>query len=110
MKKVNINIWDDFYDDGYVPAGKTQQTYAYVEEREEDFSEDLQDEIMKFFFEQIKSSKHLEGVTVKYQGRINFDNITHKKLWGLMKELEGKRITYKTSEGEELEFSIYSES
>ncbi len=61
MKKVNINIWDDFYDDGYVPAGKTQQTYVYVEEREYDFSEDLQDEIMKFFYEQIKSSKHLEG-------------------------------------------------
>lgn len=30
-EKIAVNIWDDYYDDGYVPAGKVQETYAYVE-------------------------------------------------------------------------------
>ncbi len=29
--EVDINIWDDYYEDGYVPEGKTQKTYMYVE-------------------------------------------------------------------------------
>ena len=28
---IGINIWDDYYDDGYVPNGEIQETYAYVE-------------------------------------------------------------------------------
>ena len=31
MEKISINIWDDYCDDGYVPEGKTQDTYAYIE-------------------------------------------------------------------------------
>ena len=29
---ICINIWDDFYEDGYVPEGEIQETYGYVEE------------------------------------------------------------------------------
>lgn len=35
MKKLEyipINIWDDFYDDGYVPEGEKLETYIYVED------------------------------------------------------------------------------
>lgn len=28
---ININIWDDYHDDGYTPVGETQETYAYIE-------------------------------------------------------------------------------
>jgi hypothetical protein len=28
---ISINIWDDYYSDGYVPEGAVQETYAYVE-------------------------------------------------------------------------------
>lgn len=28
---ISINIWDDYFDDGYVPEGEIQETYAYVE-------------------------------------------------------------------------------
>ena len=30
-EKISVNIWDDYYDDGYVPEGKIQETYAYLE-------------------------------------------------------------------------------
>lgn len=26
IKKIPINIWDDYYEDGYVPKGKIQKT------------------------------------------------------------------------------------
>lgn len=29
---IHINIWDDYHDDGFVPAGEIQETYAYVED------------------------------------------------------------------------------
>lgn len=32
LNKININIWDDFYDDGYVPEGEFQETFAYVDD------------------------------------------------------------------------------
>lgn len=28
---IGINIWDDYFEDGYVPEGEIQKTYAYVE-------------------------------------------------------------------------------
>jgi hypothetical protein len=28
---IQVNIWDDYYDDGFVPEGSIQETYAYVE-------------------------------------------------------------------------------
>ena len=31
LQTISINIWDDFYDDGFVPDGEIQSTYAYVE-------------------------------------------------------------------------------
>jgi hypothetical protein len=31
-KCISVNIWDDYYEDGYVPIGETQRTYMYIEE------------------------------------------------------------------------------
>ena len=28
---ISVNIWDDYHDDGYVPEGKIQETYADIE-------------------------------------------------------------------------------
>lgn len=30
-QRININIWDDYHEDGYVPEGEIQETYAYVD-------------------------------------------------------------------------------
>lgn len=32
MNTIIINIWDDYYDDGYVPDGEKLETYIYVED------------------------------------------------------------------------------
>jgi len=34
LDSIPINIWDDYYEDGYVPAGEVQSTYVYVESSE----------------------------------------------------------------------------
>lgn len=31
IEKIHVNIWDDYHDDGFVPEGEVQETYAYVE-------------------------------------------------------------------------------
>lgn len=28
---IHVNVWDDYHDDGFVPEGEVQDTYAYVE-------------------------------------------------------------------------------
>jgi len=28
---ISINLWDDYYEDGYIPAGERQETHMYVE-------------------------------------------------------------------------------
>ena len=42
---ININIWDDYYEDGFVPEGKNQETYAYVDNG--DLSDDDQRDVLK---------------------------------------------------------------
>jgi hypothetical protein len=34
MKTIDINIWDDYWDDGHVPLGQKQETYIYIEEND----------------------------------------------------------------------------
>lgn len=43
---VAINIWDDFHEDGYVPEGEVQETYAYIES---DMSMDIQRKVLAIF-------------------------------------------------------------
>ena len=50
---IPINIWDDFYDDGYVPQGKTQNTYIYVEEP--DIPLEKQEAILQILLEHLKT-------------------------------------------------------
>ena len=30
IKRIPINIWDDYYEDDYIPKDKKQETYIYV--------------------------------------------------------------------------------
>lgn len=48
---ISINIWDDYYDDGFVPEGETQETYAYVDNC--DLSDDDQREVLQQFQAQV---------------------------------------------------------
>jgi hypothetical protein len=56
LTNIPINFWDDFYEDGYVPEGEIQETYAYVEEYEL-LSEDEHKNILEIVFNYLKELK-----------------------------------------------------
>jgi hypothetical protein len=121
---IGINIWDDFYEDGYIPEGKIQETYLYVEEELCDQDKFLILSHIMLYIETILESKtqrelffydsalkypKLVGTENEYllfkRWEIRFKNITHQQVDNLVEELNKAEIKYK---GEQLEF--YSES
>lgn len=103
-KYISINLWDDYYDDGYVPEGKFQETYMYVEEHDY-FTEDMKIEAMGVVLEHLKTLD-LDGVEIKNCGsEINFKHLTHVRREQLVKELEVSGLTYN-----DIPIDIYSES
>lgn len=101
--RISINIWDDFWDDGYVPEGKRVETKAYVESETD---EELAGKGMKCMYDFISGLSILKGVEVKLSGdRIYFTDLTHKILDGLMEILDKEILVV---DGYELD--IYSES
>ena len=77
--KIPINIWDDFYDDGYCPEGEIVKTYAYVENYSMD--EELKERALECFYNLLKQIDFMKVVDITFCGdRINFENISHKIL------------------------------
>lgn len=106
VESINLNIWDDFYDDDYVPEGKEQKTYAYIEDS--DISEDDQEILMDAFHKYLLTNfkEELAGVTIGYGGdRIYFTHLTHNKLDSILKKLDGVELTFGG-----IPYNIYSES
>ena len=126
INKININIWDDFCDDGFAPNGEPQNTYAYVEVN--DIPDIETKKILEILLDYI-SANHLlpESVevdldfydsTTKYpilileneyflfkRWQINFKNISHKILDKLIDDLQKIELNIN-----EVKFNIYSES
>jgi hypothetical protein len=103
LKSIPINIWDDYYDDGYVPEGEIQKTYAYVEEY--DILEDVEKaEIIDILKEYIDT---IELENVKYYAGfyLNFEGLTHKLREELVEKLIIANLNWKG-----VPFEIYSES
>lgn len=123
---IPINIWDDYHEDGYVPEGEKQETYAYVEDS--DLSHELRKQALEFLMNYIKEKKLLPEVDIilsyydskkKYPGLIGtenewclferwelrFDNLTHESREKLVQTLQKEKITF-----DDNIFSIYSES
>ena len=128
ISRIPINIWDDFYDDGYVPEGQIQETYAYVEddriphEHRHDFLNSvfefmrdvlkLQEdgiEIEMFFYESSKKYPQWVGTNMEYmlfdRWEIRFKHLTHKRLFKLVEELNEAKFNI-----DGLPFEFYSES
>lgn len=105
MNKISINIWDDYYEDGFVPLGETQQTYIYIDEL------NISLENQKEYLSQIKkyiddnnllnnpiSLEHKSiGILSRYQLNLI---LTHKEREVLLKQLIESN----------LDFNFYSES
>lgn len=126
IERIPINIWDDYYEDGYVPEGKIQETYIYVEDsnislldQRESLSKlflymndnlDLKgvEMTMRFFDSKMRypNLKGEEYESMHYQRwKIEIENLTHKRREKLMDELNAANLSYK-----DIPFDIYSES
>ena len=106
IDSIPLNIWDDFYEDGYVPEGKKQETHAYIESSK--ISEDDKELLMEAFhgYLILHFTSELAGVTVGYGGdEIYFTNLTHKKLDAIMDRFDEVELTFGG-----IPYSIYSES
>lgn len=126
-KSIPVNIWDDYYSDGYVPEGEVQKTYAYVESR--DFNENDCKNILRFvkeeiekiakpewnlkleieFYDSAKVYPNLVGTEHEYclykRWQLHLTNITHEALEDIVEQLEKKTLIYN-----HLPLDIYSES
>lgn len=103
-KRVPINLWDDYYDDGCVPKGEHQETHMYVEEYDY-FDDDMKTEVMRLVLAHLKTLD-LTGVEVEDGGsEIYFKHLTHERREKLMEELEASGLKYK-----DIPIDFYSES
>lgn len=102
--KIHVNIWDDYYDDGYIPEGKKQETYVYVEEYFE-ITHDDKKEILEFlmsFLNNLDLGTEFPGNNLKmwlffYDSKDKYPTLEehmHFKRW----ELRIENMTHKMRE------------
>ena len=123
--KISVNIWDDYHDDGYVPDGETQDTYAYVEcDLESDKQKEvllvLKEHIEKIYpnasfemelsyYDSAKVYPSLVGTEYEYslykRWQLQFKHFSHKVREDLVEKLQNLHLTYLN-----IPVDIYSES
>ena len=105
---IPINIWDDYYDDGHVPEGYTQNTHIYVEDS--DIPEEDKEKILKILLDYIKDNIYLPKTKFKLEDKLYVKNLTHSQREitlqvGLSQGQKDGSLSYKGKL-----FRIYSES
>lgn len=125
-KQISINIWDDYYDDGYIPEGEIQETYAYAEckisdQKAKEALELVQSSINQiydnqppfemdlYYYESAKKYPNLVGTEHEHflynRWQLGFKHMNHEVREALVKSLEKQNLSL-----DEIPFSIYSES
>lgn len=106
-EKISVNIWDDYHDDGYVPEGETQDTYAYVECElsDEDCKNVLQllkEQIAEIstcgleleYYDSAKVYPNLVGTEYEYslykRWQLEIKNLTHEEREKIVEALQNK--------------------
>jgi hypothetical protein len=125
-KSIPINIWDDFWEDGYVPDGEIQETYAYVEDSE--IPQEDRKVYLDFLMNHLKTKEFLSNVDMQltfYRSReeypslvgteyesmlferweIRFKHLTHKDIHKILEELESQELVLNNHP-----IRVYSES
>jgi len=129
-KYFPINIWDDFYDEGYVPEGEKLETYIYVEDSS--VSHEKRKQCLELLLDYINQNLNTEGLKLwmefyeSYESRkkypnlvgnpeaekmffdrweIKLEGLTHKRLHEWMKSLENANLLV-----DDIPLLIYSES
>ena len=122
-KSISINIWDDFFDDGFVPEGEIQETYAYLEStlNDEDCKnvlELLKEKIAVLlplvqlsleYYDSAKVYPNLVGTEHEYclykRWQLHMKHISHENIDFLVTEIKGQDLSYIN-----LPIVVYSES
>lgn len=124
-EKIYINIWDDFYDDGYIPEGEIQKTYSYVECELDDNSckevltllQKTIEQLMpirtfdmhlnyydsKIVYPNLVGTEHEHFLYQRWQ--LEFKHLSHEVLYNLVEQLKQLSLTYQNTP-----IKIYSES
>ena len=109
LKRIPINIWDDYEDDGAIPPGKVQETWAYVESSL--LSTELMDDVLRVFCETLNKKHRVRGVSFALRKRregaleIAIKGLTHAERIKLVRNLKKERPTYQG-----VVLDVYSES
>jgi len=104
MDKIPFNVWDDYWDDGFVPAGHWQETHGYIEEYDE-LTEEQKVPIIKLIYDFIMTLD-MGNVEVKVmENSIHFKHLTHEGRYRLMASLDSSGLKY-----EGIPIVFYSES
>lgn len=126
LEYIPINIWDDFYDDNYVPEGEKLETYIYVEDT--NIPQEKRKECLQILLNYINKNLNTDGVKLwmelfesrkKYPNligtehermffdrwEIKLEGLTHERLHEWMSVLENADIKV-----DGIPFYIYSES
>ncbi len=122
IKRIYINIWDDYYDDGYVPKGEIQETYMYVEDFEISHHDEknyltkindyiknnlkLDDVLIELFFYESKTKYPVLADEYQFsRWELRFKHLTHERRELLLQELIDANLSY-----DGIPYYIYSES
>lgn len=126
IEQIPINIWDDYYEEGYIPEGEKQETYIYVEDS--DIPQEVRKACLEYLLEYINDNLKLDGVKMwmyfydskeKYPNligtehecmfferwEIRVENLTHERRYSLVEELNNAHLSV-----DKIPFHIYSES
>lgn len=99
---IGFNIWDDYYDDGYVPEGEIQETYGYLEGWKG--TQEDKEKVIKIIYDYLMILS-LPGIKVSYDDEIYFQYLTHERRETLVEELEKSNLEWKGTK-----ITFYSES
>lgn len=123
---IPVNIWDDYHDDGYVPEGEIQETYAYVESKLEDeecknvlillkekiehlTSENSGLTMSINYYDSAKVYPNLVGTEYEYslykRWQLEMKNLTHETRESLVEALKKEVLEHKG-----IKIKVYSES
>jgi len=125
IEDIPVNIWDDYYEDGYVPEGKVQETYIYIENSDlsHEFRKECLDNLLPHIRENVgpevrlfenfyDSKKKYPNVTGPEHEHFHFgrweirvENMSHKVRHELLEKLQSLDLKYKN-----IPYHIYSES
>lgn len=122
---IGLNIWDDYYEDGYVPLGEIQETFAYIEsgldhEQCKEILSLVEEEIKKLpfsskldisldYYDSAKVYPHLVGseheMFLYQRWQLIIQHLTHEMREKLVNSLKALQLTYHG-----IKIDVYSES